>query len=99
MCQKTFLPDVKIWSDVSTGVARPMVPESWRTHIFNTYHNLSHPGQKSTVKLVSDRYYWPNLGPQVAQWVKECKGCQEVKHTHTKTHTYAHIHTHTQTHK
>ena len=81
MCQKTFLPDVKIWCDVSTGVARPMVPVSWRTHIFNTYHNLSHPGQKSTVKLVSDRYYWPNLGPQVAQWVKECKGCQEVKHT------------------
>ena len=36
-----------LW-DVSTGVARPIVPETWRKQVFDTVHLLSHPGARTT---------------------------------------------------
>ena len=78
-----FVPDVKIWCETSTGTPRPIIPESWRPFIFNIFHNPSHPGQKATAQLISERYYWPDLRPEVARWVKECKDCQAGKRGET----------------
>ncbi|UYV72720.1 hypothetical protein LAZ67_10000403 [Cordylochernes scorpioides] len=42
-----------IYCDVSTGNPRPFVPENFRRQIFNSLHNLSHPGIRATRKLIT----------------------------------------------
>ena len=41
--------------DVSTGFQRPLVPLQWRRTVFDSLHNLSHPGIRATQKLVTSR--------------------------------------------
>ena len=72
--------------DVSTGVPRPVVPQDYRRHVFDVLHSISHPGQKATVKLSSQKFVRHGLKQQVGQWSKECLPCQRSKvHTHIKT--------------
>ena len=50
---------------ISTGKPRPFVPKAFRCSIFQSLHNLSHPGIKATQRLITDRYVWPNInGPE-----------------------------------
>lgn len=65
--------------DISTGVPRPLVPPEFRRNVFEVLHNLSHPGRKSTQKIISDKFVWHGLNKQVAQWTKECMQCQLSK--------------------
>ena len=55
--------------DVSTGVPRPVVPEAWRRLVFDTVHSLSHPGARTTKRLVSRKFVWHGLGKQIGQVV------------------------------
>ena len=60
-----------------------MVPKPWRQLAIRMMHALSHLGQAETLKRVADRYYWPEVKKDVADFVKACK-CQSVKvHKHT----------------
>ena len=62
-----------------------MVSQDYRRHVFDVLHNISHPGQKATVKLISQKFVWHSLKKQVGQWSKECLSCQRSKvHTHIK---------------
>ena len=45
-----------ILCDVSTGVQRPLVPESFRRAIFDTLHSLSHPGIRASQRLVTQNF-------------------------------------------
>ena len=58
--------------DTSTGSARPIVPEKWRQQIFDTIHSLSHPGAKTTKKLITSKFVWQGLNKQVTHWAKTC---------------------------
>ena len=71
--------------DVSTGKARPIVPEAWRRRVFDSFHSLSHPGARTTKKLVSSKFVWHGLGREVTIWARCCIPCQWSKvHRHTK---------------
>ena len=71
--------------DVSTGRPRPIVPPDFRLTVFDVVHNLSHPGVKATVKMVSDKFVWHGMRNQVSRWVKEYHHCQSSKiQNHTK---------------
>ncbi|KAK3792624.1 hypothetical protein RRG08_035956 [Elysia crispata] len=71
--------------DVSTGRPRPIVPPDFRRTVFDVVHNLSHPGVKATVKMVSEKFVWHGMRKQVSRWVKECHHCQSSKiQNHTK---------------
>ena len=71
--------------DVSTGTPRPVVPESWRRLVFDTVHSLSHPGARTTKRLVSSKFIWHGLGKQITKWARSCIPCQRSKvHKHTK---------------
>ena len=71
--------------DVSTGAARPIVPEGWRRLVFDIVHSLSHPGVRTTKRLVSAKFVWHGLGKEVTEWAKTCISCQKAKiHKHTK---------------
>ena len=50
-----------ILCDTSTGSQRPLVPQSWRRVVFESLHNLSHPGIRATQRLVTSRYVWPGI--------------------------------------
>lgn len=86
--QEVKLPssEKKCWCEVSTGTNRPYVPESLRRTVFERIHGLSHPGVRGTRKLVTDRYYWPNINKDVNYWTKICLSCQKSKvNRHTKS--------------
>jgi cleavage and polyadenylation specificity factor subunit 1 len=48
---------VELYCDTSAGKPRPYVPAPLRRQVFQSLHNLSHPGTKAAVKLVSQRAY------------------------------------------
>ena len=37
------------------GHPRPIVPRTFQRQVFETIHNLAHPGRKATVKLVAKK--------------------------------------------
>ena len=71
--------------DTSQGTPRPIVPSIMRHNIYNQLHSLSHPGIKASRHLVSQRYVWPNMKRDIAQWTRACHACQQSKvHRHVK---------------
>ena len=68
-----------VWCEISHGQPRPAVPVQLRRQVFQELHSLGHTGVKATVKLVRQRYYWPDLSKQVRQWTRECADCQRSK--------------------
>ncbi|GFT05434.1 pro-Pol polyprotein [Nephila pilipes] len=52
-------PPVTLYCDVSTDRIRPFVPEFFKREIFKNLHALSHPGIRTSLKLVAERYVWP----------------------------------------
>ena len=62
--------------DVSLGHPRPIVPPTFQRQVFEAIHNLAHPGRKSTVKLVANKFVWHGVKKQVNKWAQECLACQ-----------------------
>ena len=67
--------------EVSGVNPRPFLPERLRKKVFEQLHHHSHPGVKATVKLITQRYYWPDMKRQVTAWTRECLHCQSSKIT------------------
>nr|VZI54067.1 unnamed protein product [Spirometra erinaceieuropaei] len=65
--------------DVSTPSYRPFVPPFLRRKVFSSLHNLSHPGSRTTDKLVSDRFVWPGMHKDFKAWTRACIACQRSK--------------------
>lgn len=79
-------PSLKIYCETSTGTNRPFVPLALRRGVFDIMHNLSHPGVRTTRKLISARYFWPNMNKDTTTWAKNCIACQKNKiWKHTKS--------------
>ncbi|XP_054647648.1 uncharacterized protein gdpd2 isoform X2 [Dunckerocampus dactyliophorus] len=68
-----------LWCDVSSGVARPLVPARWRRKVFDAVHGLSHPGRKPSARLVSQKFVWRGLKKDVLAWSDSCVACQRAK--------------------
>lgn len=65
--------------DTSTGFPRPFVPKLLRPAVFQSFHNLSHPGIRATQKLVTSRFVWPQINRDYRDWVRSCLHCQRAK--------------------
>lgn len=75
-----------ILCDVSQGHPRPVVPVTFRRAVFESLHNLAHPGIRASVKLITSRFIWRNANKTVREWAKTCLQCQRAKvHRHTKS--------------
>ena len=70
---------VEVYCDTSAGKPRPYVPAPLRRRIFESLHNLSHPGTKATAKLVSQRFVWPGIQKDCRTWARACQPCQRSK--------------------
>lgn len=65
--------------DVSTKHVRPFITKNFRQQVFNSVHNMAHPSKKSTIKLISERFVWPNMKKDIAEMVQTCISCQKSK--------------------
>ena len=65
--------------DSSTGVLRPLVPESMRRKVFDNIHKVSHPGKRASKRLVSRSFVWEFLSKDVNLWSESCLDCQRSK--------------------
>lgn len=85
--QKITVPgsDHKIYCDVSVQPPRPFITASFRKQVFDGLHNLSHPGNSATVRLVTQRFVWPGIRKDCREWSKQCQNCQRCKITRHTT--------------
>jgi hypothetical protein len=100
--EKVKTREAEIYCDVSTSRPRPFITHGFRRHIFDSIHNLSHPGPTATAKLVSERYIWPKVRKDCRKWAQQCVECQRNKvnrHTlspysnfPTPSERFSHIH-------
>jgi cleavage and polyadenylation specificity factor subunit 1 len=77
--QKLQIPGtaVLIYCDTSAEKPRLYVPGPLRLQVFQSVHDLSHPGTKATARLVAQR---------CRIWVRACQACQRSKvSSHTVT--------------
>lgn len=78
----------KLFCDTSTKNVRPYVTNPFRRQAFEALHSMSHPGIKATIKLIRQRYVWPNIQKDCRVWAQACLACQKAKvfrHTVTPT--------------
>ena len=68
-----------MYCEIFGEVIRPYIPASLRRRVFDTIHNLAHPGAKVTYRLVRLKYVWPDMHRDVARWCKNCVHCQQSK--------------------
>ncbi len=54
-----------ILCDISTGVARPMIPADHRRGIFSSLHHIAHPGARATRRLISSRFVWKSMNKDI----------------------------------
>ena len=84
---KVALPDSpsSVLCELSRSAPRPLVPLQLRRPIALQLHGLAHPGVKSSVRLVADRFFWPDLAKDVRTWTSSCVPCQKAKiHRHIR---------------
>lgn len=93
--------DSKIYCEVTQKNIRPYVPENMRKQVFDAIHGISHPGIRTTRRMVAKRYFWPGMNKDVGLWAKTCIACQRakvVRHTSSgigqfeKRERFEHIH-------
>ena len=53
--------DTTVYCDVSTDACRPYITPAYRRQAFQSVHGIAHPGIKTTVRLVKQRFVWPSI--------------------------------------
>ena len=57
----------------------PLVPEILRKSLFLSLHGVSHPGVRTSRRLLSSRFVWPRLSKDVGLWSRACLRSQQSK--------------------
>ena len=84
--ERVPIEGASVLCDLSTGNPRPLLPQQCRRKIFTSFHNLAHPGVRTTRRLISARFVWRGLAKDITLWTRSCLDCQRGKVTrHTKT--------------
>ena len=82
-CKFAYLPvptaDTQIICDTSTDAPQPFAPMIHRRVVFDTLHHLAHPGPKASMKLISARFFRPNMRRGTTAWTRSCVSCQKSK--------------------
>lgn len=91
--KKIALPNSRkaIYCETSTSFARPYLPENFRRQAFDALHSISHPGIRTTRKLISEKFFWPSMNTEISTWAKQCIQCQRCKvqrHTSSDLSTF-----------
>ncbi|GBM86280.1 Transposon Tf2-8 polyprotein [Araneus ventricosus] len=92
----------KLYCDIRNDIVRPYVPASFRKTVFQSLHNLSHPGIRATKSLIGQRFVWPSMQKDISNWTRSCLDCQRskvIRHTssplqsfHLPSARFDHVH-------
>ncbi|GBM78910.1 Transposon Ty3-I Gag-Pol polyprotein, partial [Araneus ventricosus] len=92
----------KLYCDIRNDIVRPYVPASFRKTVFQSLHNLSHPGIRATKRLIGQRFAWPSMQKDISNWTRSCLDCQRskvIRHTssplqsfHLPSARFDHVH-------
>lgn len=77
--QNVLIGGHQVWCDFSSGRMRPLVPEQLRKLVFESVHNLAHPGIRASRRMLTSRYVWPSCAKDVATWCRQCDRCARAK--------------------
>ena len=67
------------------GIEQLIIPKQHREAVLRLAHEIplaGHLGKKKTVERILQRFYWPTLYRDVAEWCRTCEQCQ--KHSAVK---------------
>ena len=70
-----------IWHNVDGKIVVPNSSDI-RLKLISDFHDspyAGHVGINKTTRLVSRYYWWPNMGDDITNYVRECHSCQTVK--------------------
>lgn len=90
-----------IYCETSCGKTRPYLTVQFRVSAFNAVHGISHPGTRTTRKMIRDRYIWKEMNKDITRWTRMCLGCQRSKvqrhtiapfGTYQQSNRFEHIH-------
>ena len=70
---------VTLLGNTTRATFRPWVPTVLRRRIYDLHHDLSHPGVKASIHLLTQRFVWHNIKKDVAKWARQCLKCQRSK--------------------
>ncbi|MES9879438.1 MAG: reverse transcriptase domain-containing protein, partial [Sedimenticola sp.] len=59
-----------------------LIAEPMRQIIFDNLHSsrtAGHFGRDRTLESIRRRFYWPDMSPSIARWVKSCDTCAKAK--------------------
>ena len=70
---------ISLLCDDSQSRLRPIIPQSLRFAVFQQFHSLSHPGIKTGVKLIGERFVWTGMRKDIANFTKTCLQCAKSK--------------------
>jgi len=68
--------NISVYCDTTTGRPKPFLTPTFRRMAFDQLHNLSHPGSRATVHLVSERFVWLSIRKDCWSWARACSYCQ-----------------------
>lgn len=57
------------------------LPKSCIRMVIAAFHDLHHPGREGTHRMVSNRFFWPQMHKHIQSFVKSCLKCQQMKHS------------------
>lgn len=86
--KSVVIPNVNtaVYCDLSSGKIRPFITKKFRKTFMAATHNFAHPGRRSTMKLLTERFVWPGIKKDAENFVKNCVKCQQAKVSrHTRT--------------
>ncbi|GBL54341.1 Pro-Pol polyprotein [Araneus ventricosus] len=92
----------ELYCNIRNDIVRPYVPASFRKTVFQSLHNLSHPGIRATKRLIGQRFVWPSMQKDISNWTRSCLDCQRskvIRHTsrplqsfHLPSARFDHVH-------
>lgn len=66
-------------------ILQHVIPASAIPTVFSNLHNkMGHLGRDKTLFLVRQRFYWPRMQRDVANWISNCERCVKNKKTAEK---------------
>jgi hypothetical protein len=72
--------------DISTGVFCPLVPIQCREVVFQSLASIHQPGMRSTHRLITARFFWPQMAKAKHSWPG--RACLASAARFTSTSTY-----------
>jgi hypothetical protein len=68
-----------VYCDTSAGKPRLYIPAPLRPQVFQSVHDLSHPGAKARAKLATQHFVWSGIQKDCRTWARACQACQRSK--------------------